>query len=64
MGRTAAAKEPTAIGPEVTNGAAWAIAATEPYSAIVELVGSVDLLFHRWNVEAVAEWLGTHGHPE
>lgn len=44
----------TAVGP-VTNGAAEDISYTEPYTAEVTLVGTTDLLFHRWNVEAVAE---------
>jgi hypothetical protein len=43
----------TAIGPEVTNGAKILIETTVPYGAIVEITGTADLLFHRWNVEAV-----------
>ena len=45
----------TAIGPETTNGAAHDIEYSEPYVARVTVVGVADLLFHRWNCEAVAE---------
>jgi hypothetical protein len=38
-----------------TNGAKSAIELSEPYSVTVELTGTADLLFHRWNNEAVAE---------
>lgn len=44
-----------AVGPEVTNGAADEIAYSEPYAVAVEITGVADILFHRWNVEAVAE---------
>lgn len=40
-------------GPEVTNGAIATIEAGAPYIANVRIVGVADLLFHRWNVEAV-----------
>lgn len=43
-----------AIGPDVTNGAQATIEAGAPYVAAVQIVGVADLLFHRWNVEAVA----------
>ncbi len=43
----------TAIGPEVTNGGANAIAAEQPYVATVTVKGTADLLLHRWNCEAV-----------
>ena len=44
------------IGGEVpTNGAQEAIDMTIPYIAHVTLEGTSDLLFHRWNVESVAE---------
>lgn len=43
----------TAIGPEVTNGAKSVIETGNPYIANVQIVGVADLLFHRWNVEAV-----------
>lgn len=46
---------PKALGPEVTNGAIEDLSYTEPYTAEVSIVGTADLLFHRWNVEAVAE---------
>jgi len=49
-----AAKERiTAIGPEVTNGAAGVIELSRPYRAEVTIRGEADLLFHRWNCEAV-----------
>ena len=38
---------------EPSNGAASAIAFTEPYIATVTLEGTADILFHRWNAEAV-----------
>lgn len=43
----------TERGPEVTNGAIETIDASAPYIANVRIVGVADLLFHRWNVEAV-----------
>jgi hypothetical protein len=43
----------TAIGGDVTNGATNAIAAGAPYIVRVNVVGSADLLFHRWNCDAV-----------
>ncbi len=52
MAKTAKA---TAIGPEVTNGASEAIEMRHPYRAAVKIRGDADILFHRWNVEAVAE---------
>lgn len=36
-----------------TNGGKDAIEATEPYVVAVKLEGAADLLFHRWNSEAV-----------
>lgn len=42
-------------GTSPTNGAADAIAYCEPYTATVGIQGTADLLFHRWNTEAVAE---------
>ena len=42
------------IGP-VSNGGAHDIAMTQPYAAKVVIEGTAPLLFHRWNVEAVAE---------
>lgn len=38
---------------EVTNGAASLIAISEPYRVLVGIEGTSDLLFHRWNAEAV-----------
>lgn len=43
----------TAIGPEVTNGALSTIGLCKPYRAEVIIRGDADLLFHRWNCEAV-----------
>ena len=44
----------TAIGGESpTNGAAAVIENGQPYTVEVEITGVSDLLFHRWNVEAV-----------
>jgi hypothetical protein len=44
----------TAIGP-VTNGGQVAIELRFPYIARVQLTGVSDMLFHRWNVEAMRE---------
>ena len=45
-----------AIGGEApTNGAEESILTAAPYAAAFTLKGTADLLFHRWNVEAVAE---------
>ena len=43
----------TAIGPDVTNGAEETLAASLPYTAEITICGVADLLFHRWNCEAV-----------
>ncbi len=40
---------------EATNGAESAIATGQPYRIAVQLTGTSDLLFHRWNAEAVDE---------
>src|SRR5690348_8788003 len=40
---------------EPSNGAKEQIKLSEPWIARVEITGSADLLFHRWNNEAVAE---------
>lgn len=40
---------------EPTNGGAETISFSEPFTAHVTLQGSSDLLFHRWNEEAVEE---------
>jgi hypothetical protein len=45
----------TAIGPEVTNGGANTLEVSQPYTVNVKIEGTADLLFHRWNCEAVAE---------
>lgn len=43
----------TAIGPDVTNGAASAVSVCAPYRVAVTIRGDADLLLHRWNCEAV-----------
>ncbi len=50
------AKRMTAIGGmSPTNGAADVLAISEPYTITVAITGVADILFHRWNCEAVAE---------
>jgi hypothetical protein len=41
------------IGPELTNGAKAILETGVPYGAEVEITGVADLIFHRWNCEAV-----------
>jgi hypothetical protein len=41
-----------------TNGGAKAIETGQPYVAQIIITGSSDLIFHRWNCEAVAEKAG------
>ena len=44
----------TAIGGNVpTNGAEDTISASEPYVVLVAIEGAADILFHRWNADAV-----------
>jgi len=43
----------TALGPNVTNGAKAIIETGVPYGVEVRIIGVSDLLFHRWNCEAV-----------
>jgi hypothetical protein len=45
----------TAIGPEVTNGGESTLEMSQPYTVDVSMVGTADILFHRWNCEAVEE---------
>ncbi len=45
----------SAIGVDITNGGAETIDLSQPYVAHISIVGIADLLFHRWNCEAVAE---------
>lgn len=45
----------TAIGPEPTNGGERMIEMSMPYVVRMTIQGTADLLFHRWNCEAVAE---------
>lgn len=42
-----------AIGPQATNGAVKTIETSKPYRVEVQIRGAADLLFHRWNCEAV-----------
>lgn len=42
-----------ALGPEVTNGACGTIELSLPFRVEVTIQGEADLLFHRWNCEAV-----------
>lgn len=43
----------TAIGPDTTNGALATIESGAPYIVRANIVGVADILFHRWNCEAV-----------
>jgi hypothetical protein len=45
----------TAVGPEPTNGGAVVIDMSQPYTVTATIAGTADLLFHRWNCEAVEE---------
>lgn len=45
----------TALGDNRTNGAETEIATGLPYQVTATLEGTSDMLFHRWNCEAVAE---------
>jgi hypothetical protein len=50
----AATASVTAIGGQApTNGGEWTVTAGVPYTATVGIKGNADLLFHRWNCEAV-----------
>ena len=40
---------------DATNGGAATIDASQPYRVAVQLTGTADLLFHRWNSQAVDE---------
>lgn len=42
------------LGPKITNGARSAIELCVPFRVAVTIRGEADLLFHRWNCEAVA----------
>lgn len=50
---TATKVKAKAVGPEVTNGGEEVVEASIPYSVEVEICGVCDMLFHRWNCEAV-----------
>lgn len=45
--------EATAVGPNPTNGAIETVEMSQPYTVEVMVQGSADILFHRWNCEAV-----------
>lgn len=55
MARAVAAKVIPIGGDVPTSGGDEAISFSEPYSVEVVVEGVADILFHRWNVEAVAE---------
>jgi hypothetical protein len=56
MARTKATAEVISIGGDVpTNGGDEAIAFLEPFTVEVSIEGAADILFHRWNPEAVDE---------
>lgn len=49
-------KRQTAIGGDApTNGGIEVLELSQPYTATFTLKGTADMLFHRWNVEGVAE---------
>lgn len=48
-------KAPLKVVSDPTNGAKDTVSISEPYAVAFDLVGTADLLFHRWNCEAVAE---------
>lgn len=50
---TEVADRTVGLGPEVTNGAVEAIGFCQPFMALVQVTGASDILFHRWNCEAV-----------
>lgn len=50
-------KDPVAVS-EGTNSAASFIETTIPYVARLQITGTADMLFHRWNVEAIEEKSG------
>lgn len=40
---------------EATNGGKTAIDASQPFRVVMQLTGTADILFHRWNAQAVDE---------
>lgn len=52
--KTLLTEEQTGRGDSITNGAEDTIATSRPYRFGVRIVGEADLLFHRWNCEAVS----------
>lgn len=46
-------KHASAVGPDVTNGAKQTLDLSIPYRVELTICGDADLLFHRWNCEAV-----------
>ena len=55
MTKKKTADEDAIGGESPTNGGADAIESGIPYVATVRIVGTADMLFHRWNCEAVEE---------
>ncbi len=48
-------EQPLSAVSDPTNGASGAIAFEQPYIARITIKGDADLLFHRWNIEAVEQ---------
>lgn len=46
-------RKDSALGPDVTNGGKQTLELSIPYRVEVQIRGDADLLFHRWNCEAV-----------
>lgn len=46
-------KRQKAVGPDPTNGGADTILASAPYRVSVTVCGTADILWHRWNCEAI-----------
>ncbi len=55
MARTTTSRLTSIGGETPTNGAALAVSYGVPYVAAVTIVGTADLLFHRWNCESIDE---------
>lgn len=56
MSATATKNRITEVGGEVpTNGASESIQMTQPYVARITIIGTADMLFHRWNCEEIEE---------
>lgn len=55
MSKSNGSGQATAIGPEARDSARSTIELCQPYIVDVKIVGSADILFHRWNVEGIEE---------